>query len=186
LTYVMNPNATGISSNQANFPVLIRLTTAVNSALLNNSTSPADLRFARGSNNNVHYPYQVERWSAAQGAEIWVLVDTIFSAQTSQTITMYWGNSGATAASSGPAVFGPGNGFLAVWHGSDTSDATGNGNTLTNKYGSPGKTNGLIDSCYNLTGTQYLSTSAGNLLGSPQIVTESCWADITAVECELM
>jgi hypothetical protein len=180
LTYVMNPNAAGITANLANFPVLIRLT-STNSAIFSGAMAGgADLRFAKGSNTAVHYPYQIQRWDATRDlAEVWVLVDTVFYQQTQQSLVMYWGNSGASAASSGPAVFSPGNGFLAVWHGSDTSDATGNGNTLATKYGNPAKTNGLIDSCYNLTGAQYLSTSAGNLLGSPQIVTESCWADVT-------
>ena len=123
--YGLNTVATGISTNQVNFPVLLRLTSA-NAAVFSNPTSPANLRFAKGGNLNVGYPYQVQRWDATDElAEIWILVDTVFSGSTSQSLRMYWGNAGATAASSGPAVFSAVNGFVAVWHLSDLTDATG-------------------------------------------------------------
>ena len=137
--YGMNPKSTGITTNQANFPVLIRLTTA-NAAIFSAAAAGgADLRFAKSANTNVHYPYQIEHWSATNdSAEIWVLVDTVFAALTGQGITMYWGNGSATAASSGPAVFSPGNGFAAVYHfaegalakGGTILDATGQHNAL--------------------------------------------------------
>jgi hypothetical protein len=54
LTYVMNPNAAGITANLANFPVLIRLT-STNSAIFSGAMAGgADLRFAKGSNTAVH------------------------------------------------------------------------------------------------------------------------------------
>ena len=77
--YVMNPAATGIAANQVNFPVLLRLTSA-DSAAFSSPTSPADLRFAKGANLDVPYSFEVERWDATDKlAEIWVLVDTVFS-----------------------------------------------------------------------------------------------------------
>ncbi|MGA3050673.1 MAG: DUF2341 domain-containing protein, partial [Chitinispirillaceae bacterium] len=129
--YIMNPRATGITTNQINFPVLLRLTSA-NSAVFNGVTPgiggiPNDIRFAKGNNLNMGYRYQVERWDTTDKlAEIWVLIDTVFSGSTAQGIRMYWGNDTAQFLSSGPAVFNAGNGFRAVWHLQDTNDACGN------------------------------------------------------------
>ncbi len=176
--YTMNPSATGITTNQVNFPVLIRLTSA-NSAIFNSTNfpnTPNDLRFAKGGNLNVGYAYQVERWDATDNlAEIWVLVDTVFSASTSQGIRMYWGNAGVAAASSGSAVFSPSNGFAAVWHLQDLTDATGNGNTL-NTNNAASKVSGVVDSGYSFNGTISQHLNCTGVMGSPAALTISCWA----------
>jgi hypothetical protein len=166
IDFFMNPSATGIMTNQIDFPVLIRLTSANAAAVFTGAQSGgADLRFAKGGNLNVHYPYQIQRWNATNDlAEIWVLVDTVFSGSTSQDIRMYWGNSGASAASSGPAVYNPGSGFAAVWHLSDQSDACGNlplnGAPLGTTSNPTTKIAGIIDSAYTFNGTSnYFFTS---------------------------
>ncbi len=184
LLYAMNPGATGITANVANFPVLLRLNSANNSAIFSSTTSPNDLRFARSSNTNVHYPYQIEQWNKTlQQAVIWVLVDTVFSGSTSQGITMYWGNSGAAADSSGKAVFNIGNGFAAVWHLNNNlttgnfpglSDATGNGYGLT-AHGTTHIDAGIIDSAAAFAGASSSYLSNASVLGSPTVVTLSTW-----------
>jgi hypothetical protein len=176
--FAMNPSATGIGSSQTNFPVLLRLT-SINAAVFSDAGAPADVRFSKGTDSTVHYPYQVERWDATRRlAEIWVLVDTLFAASTSQNIVMFWGNAGAASASSGSAVFSPGNGFLAVWHLQDYSDATGNGYTLA-ATGTPVKSAGVVDSGYTFTGSSKQYLSVASLLGKPALMTLSCWVKIT-------
>ncbi len=190
--FIMNPGATGITSNQVNFPVLIRLTSA-NSAVFNTASfpnTPNDLRFAKGGNLNAGYPYQVERWDAThQLAEIWVLVDTVFYGVTSQSIRMYWGNDTASAGSSGPAVFS--NGFTNVWHLQDTTDALGKMPLTGSVKPTPGAAGviGLADT-FNGT-TQYLitadstssnATSLNFTNGGP--FTLSAWAYATTTNAE--
>jgi hypothetical protein len=201
--FFMNASATGITTNQVKFPVLLRLTSA-NAAVFSSTTSPADLRFAKGSNLNTGYSYQVQRWDAMHHlAEVWVLVDTIFSTSTSQSFRMYWGNTGAAAASSGPAVFDTLNGFNAVWHlvppsgtavgapGPYTfNDATAHGYSLTS-------TAGVIDSptimgygpAFNKlvpTGTD--SVWYNGLIGSPgngtngSAITLSTWVKVDSID----
>ena len=175
--YAMNATTAGISTKLVNFPVLLRLTSA-DSAVFTSATSPADLRFAKGGNLNTGYAFQVERWDAADRlAEIWVLVDTVSPAAV-QSMRMYWGNATAAAASNGAAVFSPANGFLAVWHLQDLTDATGNGYTLL-KNGTPVHSKGLIDSGYTFTGSSKQYLYVASLLGSPSPVTLSCWANVT-------
>ena len=171
--YALNAAATGITTNVVNFPVLIRLTSA-DSAVFNSATTPTDLRFAKGSNLNVAFPYQVERWDATDKlAEVWVLVDTVFPGS-QQSLRMYWGNATATAASNGAAVFNPANGFVAVWHLQDLTDATGNGYTLSNNAGAT-KSAGIIDSGYTFVGASKQYLYVKSLLGTPATTTISCW-----------
>ncbi len=192
--FEMDPAATGISANVANFPVMLQLNATNSAAIFSSSSSPKDLRFARTGNANVHYPFQIEQWNPTlQQAVIWVLVDTLFYQSSGQGITMFWGNSGASADSSGPAVFNPANGFLAVWHLNNNlatgnypglTDATGNGYNLT-AHGTTHVDAGVFDSACAFAGaaTSYLSNAS--VLGSPAVVTLSTWvADSAALTSE--
>jgi hypothetical protein len=113
------------------FPVLVRLS-AGNFAFAQAKANGADLRFTKS--DNTFLPYEIERWDASQAlAEIWVKIDTIAGNNTTQHITMYWGNPAATAASSSAAAFdsGASGGFQGVWHmaqpgGTTAYDATAN------------------------------------------------------------
>ena len=182
-TLVLNTSASGanITGTVTSFPVLVRLTAANFSGFGSVAPLGADIRFSK-SNYAVQLPYQIQRWNATNGAaEIWVLVDTIAGGSSTQSIVMHYGKSGAASQSNGPAVFSPANNFVAVWHGSDTSDASGNGYTLI-KSGTLAKTVGLIDSCYSFTGSQYLSNASQ--LGHPATLTVSCWANVTGTTDE--
>jgi hypothetical protein len=132
----LNTTTTGaqVTGTILNFPVLVRLD---NSNFGFDQTHPdgVDLRFSKS--NGSPLPYEIERWDPVTGhAEVWVKVDTIFGNDSSQFITMYWGNLIATGASSSATVFDTAAGFAGVWHmgqttGSMVPDATVNGNNGT-------------------------------------------------------
>jgi hypothetical protein len=129
----VNTTASGanITSDQANFPLLVRLTRG-NFNFDQALTTGADLRFADSSGNLL--PYEIERFDAtAKAADVWVLLPSVKANNNSQWFRMYWGKGRAASLSSGPAVFLGSAGFAGVWHlgedGSTTSgaykDATG-------------------------------------------------------------
>src|SRR6185295_8586255 len=113
----INTTSTGanVSGPVANFPVLVRLTSANADVFSQAATGGADVRFTN-SNGGTRLSHQKERWdSAGQAAEFWVLVPNI-AGNANTTIRMYWGKSGAADSSKGTAVFDTANGFQAVWH----------------------------------------------------------------------
>ena len=67
-------------------------------------------------------PYEIERWVDNDGnndtAEIWVLVDTVYGNNSTQSFIMYWGKAGAVDSSSffKSAVFDTTNKFKALYH----------------------------------------------------------------------
>ncbi len=178
--YTMDPSAAGIGSNLIKFPVLVRLT-SVNSAILSSPTSPADLRFAKGSNLNVAYPYQIDEWDTANHqASIWVLVDTVFSASTAQSFRMYWGNDTAIAGSNATAVFDTGNGFAGVYHFSNNIfDATAYARNAT--VASATDTLGIIGHARKFVEANNDSVMIPGLMGSNATVTLSLWVNETAI-----
>ncbi len=111
---------TGVATDQANFPVLIRLTSSTFSpSIFSQANSDgSDIRFSK-MDGTTPQPYQIERWdNANQVAEIWVKIDNVVGTTNGgQTqFKMYWGNTGATSQSNGANVFNSSNGFLGVWH----------------------------------------------------------------------
>ncbi len=126
----LNTTATGaeVAGNVAKFPLLVRLTEE-NFPFSQAQSSGADIRFTRS--DTLTLPCEIERWDPVSGlAEVWVLVDTVFG-DSSQSITMYWGNPDAVSRSNGAEVFDTASGFAGVWHlgerSGDVQDATGNG-----------------------------------------------------------
>jgi hypothetical protein len=104
----------GVSQNIAGFPVIVRLTKD-NFNFAQANAGGTDIRFSRS--DTIRLPYEIERWDPVAGlAEVWVRVDSIFGNDSTQFITMYWGNAHATDSSSGAAVFDTSNGFIGVWH----------------------------------------------------------------------
>ncbi len=124
----INTSGSGASvvNNVIRYPVLVRLTSG-NFSDFAVSGVRSSLRFARGETD---LPYQVERWDSTGGqvAEIWVLVDTVFGNNSTQSLRMYWGRSNTLNGSNSTAVFDTANSFRAVWHmnesSGDISDAT--------------------------------------------------------------
>ena len=132
-----------ISTDQSNFPLLVRLTSA-NFNFSQAQSGGQDIRFAKST--GVHFPYQIERWdNVNQLAELWVNVDVVKGYNDAQYIMMYWGNSAAADSGSSSKVFTTTNNFAGVWHlkedpsgGSNAiKDATANANN--------GTLNGLYD-----------------------------------------
>lgn len=114
----------GVSGNNIDFPVLVRLT-ASNFNFAQANASGSDIRFARSDTSLL--PYEIEQWDATNGrALLWVNVDTIFGDNSSQYITLYWGNPDAIASSNSTEVFDTGNGFTGVWHMNENPAAGAN------------------------------------------------------------
>lgn len=128
---ILNTTVSGanINGDVADFPVLIRLH-AANFDFSQAKPGGADIRFTKA--DNTFLPYEIERWDVAgRQAEIWVKIDTIYGNDSTQSITMYWGNPAAVDSSNGIAVFDTATGFQGVWHlneaGNDPAlDATAN------------------------------------------------------------
>lgn len=155
----------GVSGNVYNFPVLVRLTSS-NFDFSEAHSSGKDLLFT-GSNNSI-LSHEIERWDAsAERAEIWVKVDTVFGSNSTQSITMYWGNALQVSKLSGNGVFDTAEGFEGVWHMSDDADDTVHDATVNKYYGlspdssSPQVADGVIGNCRAFDGKKDFITMPG-------------------------
>ena len=114
---ILNTKGSGanITTAQAGFPVLVRLTATTPTFSFTQALSGGqDIRFSKA--DGTHIPYQIERWNSTnQIAEIWVKVD-VNGSDSTQYFMMYWGNATASDSSNGANVFSSANGFLGVWH----------------------------------------------------------------------
>ena len=122
----LNTTATGagVSQNVTGFPFIVRLTKD-NFDFTQANAKGSDIRFARS--DTIGLPYEIERWDPAAGlAEVWVRADTIYGNDSTQFITMFWGNTNATDSSNGAAVFDTSNGFIGVWHMNEDPSAGAN------------------------------------------------------------
>jgi len=138
ITLNTSSSGAGITGSVTNFPVLIRLTAAFDFTQARNSGE--DIRFSK--RDNTFLPYEIERWDpVARLAEVWVKVDTVLGNDSTQSISMYWGNDHAADNSNSAAVFDSANGFQGDWHlgetGSLVSDATGNRYNGTANFTAP-------------------------------------------------
>jgi len=120
----LNTSATGagVTGDIEGFPVLIRLT-ADNFNFSQTNVSGNDLRFT--TSRGALLPHEIELWDSAAGqAAVWVKVDTLYGNNSTQSITMFWGNPEATAVANSAAVFDTAEGFEGVWHlGEETGDS---------------------------------------------------------------
>ena len=135
----LNTSVTGanVAGDVVDFPVLVRLNSG-NFDFSQAQATGADIRFTKSDTTLL--PCEIERWDPAIGAaEIWVKVDTVQGNDSTQSITMYWGNPDASSTSNGPSVFDTTAGFAGVWHLGESSggihdatddrfDGTRNGN----------------------------------------------------------
>ncbi|MBN1760581.1 MAG: DUF2341 domain-containing protein [Chitinispirillaceae bacterium] len=134
---ILNTTASGaaVAGNAYDFPVLIRLNSS-NFDCTQAKNSGADIRFTKP--DNTFLPYEIERWdSVSYQAEIWVKLDTIYGNDSTQSITMYWGNQNASDSSNGPAVFDTADGFQGVWHLSGAGNANAGDATIHHYNGTP-------------------------------------------------
>lgn len=185
----INTSATGTHTSEdvTNFPYLVRLPME-NFDFTQAKANGEDIRFANAG--GTHLSYQIDSWNRSKTtAVVWVLVDEIRANDSSQSITMYWGKSDAEDSSDGNTVFSTGNGFVTVWHFSESSqlgDATTNNLTLTNNnttLQTAGNT-GQARTLNGETGTD-LSVADNDLLSLTQNITLSGWihtSDITIAQ----
>lgn len=128
---ILNTSAdgAGISVDLHDFPVLIRLTDDLFD-FSQTDINGKDILFTTPEGTPLNF--EIERWDAVEGlAEIWVKIDTVYGNNSTQYLTMYWGNPEATSVSNSASVFDTADGFQGVWHLEDKEntavyDATGN------------------------------------------------------------
>jgi hypothetical protein len=155
------PTGAGVNDNIKNFPVLIRLNSG-NFDFSQARNDGADIMFTK--ENRISLPFEIERWDAtANRAEIWVTVDTVFGNNSSQSISMCWGNSMTSSQSIKGGVFDTANGYQGVWH---LGDAAGDSvrDATVNRYcgvspdvNSPSIGEGIIGSCRVFKGSEYIT-----------------------------
>jgi hypothetical protein len=136
------------SETLAAFPVLVSVTNFAGFAYSQlGDASGADLRFSDAS-GDVELNYEIDTWNTSGESHVWVQVPALSGTATS--IRAHWGHSTATA----PAYTGNGltwsNGYVAVWHFSETS-----GTTLNDSVGN-----------YDGTANTGVDFSEGGVLGS--------------------
>lgn len=155
---LLNTTASGadIAGTVTDFPLLIRLKTGYfdfTQAL----SDGRDLRFTKSNGDPI--PFEIERWDASAGqAEIWAKIDTVYGNDSTQSITMYWGNPDASGNSNGAAVFDTAGGFQGVWHLSEPEmainrDATVNGYNGVPSIPAPLAVSGIIGGAQQFNGT---------------------------------
>lgn len=107
------PEGANVTGTVTDFPVLIRLTAAV-FPFAQAKGRGQDVRFSAA--DGTHLRYQIDRWDSAHGlAEAWVKVKSL-QGNAVDSLTLRWGNAGASDSSNGNAVFDSSQGFVGVWH----------------------------------------------------------------------
>lgn len=174
--FSVNTTAGGanVSATLLNYPLLVRLNaTNFNFALA--AGNGRDIRFAK--NNSLPLKYQIESWdSAAQSANVWVLLDTVLgNSSNASRFRIYYGKAGAADSSNGAVVFSTANNFQGVFHLGETGlndtirDATSNKfkGIPQNRGGrNPADTAGLIGHA-----KSFLGNNTNNNGGSYRIAT---------------
>ncbi|MBD3320804.1 MAG: DUF2341 domain-containing protein [Chitinivibrionales bacterium] len=129
ITINTSPTGADISEDVHRFPLLVRLD-ASDFGFSGARADGRDVRFAKADGTPLRY--EIEQWDpVAQHAAVWVLMDTVYGNNASQSITMHWGKADAQDFSNGAVVFDTANGFAAVYHFQSAAplhDATYNAN----------------------------------------------------------
>ena len=172
-------NTTSFGANVGNtvvkFPTLIKLGVADSSVFATAKSGGADVRFAK--TDGTQLPYQIDSWdTTVRSAAIWVLLDTVKGNDTT-LFRMYWGNSTASDNSNSSAVFDSANGFAGVYHLNDYADATPN--LRNGSSDGTADTVGVIGRCRKFNGVAGDSIMVPGLMGTPPVVTLSCWVKPT-------
>ena len=116
------------SAALANFPVLVRLSSAIEGFDYADVGPDADLVF-KDSNGTV-IPHEIDTWDDAGTSLVWVRVPSLTA---TTAFTMYYG--GSSDAVNAPAEVWTGAGYVGVWHMDEAdgavADATGHGLAAT-------------------------------------------------------
>ncbi len=171
-----SPSGADVSATLTGFPVLIRLNES-NFDFTQARPDGADIRFVRSAAEFL--PCEIERWDVAESlAEIWVKVDTIFGNDGIQSLTMYWGNSGAAVQYFTKEVFDTALGFTGVWHLGEDGDSVYDA-TYNHHHGSDSgcaTEAGVIGKCRKFSGGSFAVIPG--LLNAPLDVTLSAWVRV--------
>lgn len=168
------PSGADMSSDVYNFPLLIRLD-ATSFTFSEAQYDGRDIRFTKPDGTPLYY--QIEQWDVQnKSAALWVLIDTVYGADNTQSFRMYWGNNQAQSRSNGEMVFNTANYFASTWHlNNSVFDATANNNDGTN-YNSVNITGIVGDGRYFDGSDDYISfgndTSLKNI---SETISTSCW-----------
>ena len=164
ITLNTSPTGADMKDDLHNFPVLIRLTND-NFNFTQAGSDGTDL-IVTGS-TGTPLPLAIERWDTnGKQAEIWVTVDTIYGNDSSQSVTLYWGN-GEMSAQTSRTAFDTADGFAGVWHlndaaGDSVRDATVNNyNGIASGNARPEIAEGIIGNCRRFDGTDDMITMPG-------------------------
>jgi hypothetical protein len=128
LTLNTTVSGAAVAGTVTNFPVLVRLNSG-NFSFSQAAGRGDDLCFSKSDGTMLNH--ELERYDSSAGqAEVWVLTDTVYGNNGTQSIIMRWGASTGTISNSS-AVFDAAIGFQGVWHlgeagGSTAQDASGN------------------------------------------------------------
>ncbi|MBN1601547.1 MAG: DUF2341 domain-containing protein [Chitinispirillaceae bacterium] len=181
----------GVTENVHNFPVLIRLHSG-NFKFTETKSDGQDIKFVK--NNSQELAFEIERWDAiAEFAEIWVKIDTVHGNDSSQSITMYWGNPAVSGKSNASRVFDTASGFQGVWHlgdssGNQAADATINRyNGISPDTAIPMLVEGMVGKCRLFDGKEDFITmpkTAESGLNFPEegYYTVSAWVNLDTMD----
>ncbi len=172
----INTSASGanITATQRYYPILLRLN-AGNFNFNQAAAKGQDVRFAKA--NGTHLPYQIDNWdSTNQNAAVWVLLDSVYGNNSTQSFRMYHKKSGAVDSSNGAATFDTLRGFQGVFHLSEATNDTTRDVTARHFKGipqniggqNPQDVSGLMGRAKN-----FLGSNADSNGGSYRIVTST-------------
>lgn len=156
LTLNTTSSGADISVNVYNFPLLVRLSSG-NFDFSKARADGGDIRFTKSDGTPI--PYEIENWDATgKLAQVWVKIDTVYGNNSTQSLTMYWGNVNAVGNSNSAAVFDTSKGFQGVWHLNElgktiSKDATVNHYDGTSSDTVPSGTEGMVGQCRSFDGS---------------------------------
>jgi hypothetical protein len=156
------------NTDQSNFPVLVSgtysyLATVANGGKITNSNG-YDIAFYSDANGNTPLYWEMEKYSATDGAAVfWVKVPTL-SHTTDTVIYLFYGNSSVnTFQSTASSVWD--SSFVGVWHLTSTADSTNAQNNL-NVHGTTSAAPARIGTGRDFGGSgNYLQTESAASLG---------------------
>lgn len=163
------------STALVNFPVLVVLNSnRIDFAFTQNSGQ--DLRFVDADGSTV-LSHEIEKWDESGNCYVWVKVPQIDAASDTDSIWMYYGNSGAADGQNASGVWDAN--FKMVQHFEETSgsisDSTGSANHGTNN-GAASTTAGRVGNARTFNGSsQYISVPHASSLNMTSAVSISAW-----------
>lgn len=131
-------NLNTTSETLTDFPILVVLSSS-NIDYANTQNSGQDLRFT-DSNGTTLLSYEIEKWDESGTSYVWVKVPSIDINSNTDSIYMYYGNSGASDGQQATGVWN--SNYKGVWHMKETSgvsvsDSTGQNNGTKISEGNP-------------------------------------------------